>query len=354
MQIESAVPVSGEVDARRGDRHDAHRRRTGSARRPRVRARRRGDGQGREREEPAPLERAVRVPGRFTERTACGAEPCPPVEITVPAGETFDSDDPRRRTTCCRASFGRPVRLEPTGRPRARCTSSTARASTAFADPQGRHGHRRIRSPIVAPGHVLRRRAAARRHHRDAGAPGASSRPTARFSVGRFRPNVVVAVDDATGFVENDWVGHALRFGAEVQASVFLAAPRCVMTTLAQPDLPRDHGVLQTIARHNRFDIPGLGPSSCVGVYALVTTGGTARKRRSRSRSRDDRIRPQPARLLRGRPRVGARRDRHGRRDLVLARHVEQLPRSRPTTAASSSTPACGSRRARTSATTTR
>jgi MOSC domain-containing protein len=51
-----------------------------------------------------------------------------------------------------------------------------------------------------------------------------------------------------------------------------------VMTTLAQADLPRDPAVLQTIARHNRFDIPGLGPSSCVGVYALVTTGGTARQ----------------------------------------------------------------------------
>ena len=53
------------------------------------------------------------------------------------------------------------------------------------------------------------------------------------------------------------------------------------MTTLAQPDLPRDNGVLQTIARHNRFDIPGLGPSSCVGVYALVDRGRYRAARRS-------------------------------------------------------------------------
>ena len=46
------------------------------------------------------------------------------------------------------------------------------------------------------------------------------------------------------------------------------------MTTLAQPELPRDPAVLKTVARHNRLDIPGLGPSSCVGVYALITTGG--------------------------------------------------------------------------------
>jgi hypothetical protein len=50
------------------------------------------------------------------------------------------------------------------------------------------------------------------------------------------------------------------------------------MTTLAQADLPRDLGVLQTIARNNRFDIPGLGPSSCVGVYAVTATGGFVRR----------------------------------------------------------------------------
>lgn len=102
--------------------------------------------------------------------------------------------------------------------------------------------------------------------------------PESTFTPERFRPNVVVAVDGATGFVENDWVSHTVALGADVAASVFLAAPRCVMTTLAQGDLPRDLGVLQAIAKHNRFDIPGLGPSSCVGVYALVTSGGTARR----------------------------------------------------------------------------
>jgi uncharacterized protein YcbX len=99
--------------------------------------------------------------------------------------------------------------------------------------------------------------------------------PTSVFPARRFRPNVVVAVDDANGFPENEWVGRTLAFG-DVRASVFLATPRCVMTTLAQDDLPRDPGVLQSIARHNRFDIPGLGPSSCIGVYALVETGGDA------------------------------------------------------------------------------
>jgi hypothetical protein len=53
-----------------------------------------------------------------------------------------------------------------------------------------------------------------------------------------------------------------------------MSVPRCVMTTLPQDDLPRDKTILQTVTRENRFDIPGLGPSSCVGVYGLVSTGG--------------------------------------------------------------------------------
>jgi MOSC domain-containing protein YiiM len=46
------------------------------------------------------------------------------------------------------------------------------------------------------------------------------------------------------------------------------------MTTLAQPGLPRDIGLLQTVARHNRVDIPGLGQWACAGAYGRVLTPG--------------------------------------------------------------------------------
>jgi hypothetical protein len=47
------------------------------------------------------------------------------------------------------------------------------------------------------------------------------------------------------------------------------------MTTLAQDDLPADKEILRTVNRVNRIDIPGMGPNPCVGVYGLVTSGGT-------------------------------------------------------------------------------
>ena len=45
--------------------------------------------------------------------------------------------------------------------------------------------------------------------------------------------------------------------------------PRCVMTTLAQGDLPRDPGILRTAAQHNQVN---------VGVYASVLQGGNVRR----------------------------------------------------------------------------
>jgi uncharacterized protein len=100
--------------------------------------------------------------------------------------------------------------------------------------------------------------------------------PGSRFDARRFRPNVVVETDDE-GFVETAWQGRALTIG-DVRFSVSFTVPRCVMTTLAQDDLPADREVLRTIAQHNGIDVFGTGtPYPCVGVYADVTSGGTIR-----------------------------------------------------------------------------
>ncbi len=94
--------------------------------------------------------------------------------------------------------------------------------------------------------------------------------PQGRFEVRRFRPNIVVQPSSAgKDFVENSWVGHTLVIGDEVRLSVTGPCARCVMTTLAQGDLPRDPGILRAAAQHNRVN---------VGVYADVMHGGTIRR----------------------------------------------------------------------------
>ena len=91
--------------------------------------------------------------------------------------------------------------------------------------------------------------------------------PQGRFEVRRFRPNIVV--EPASGersFLENDWIGRTLAIGNEVRLSITGPCPRCVMTTLPQGDLPKDPGILRTVAQHNQVN---------VGVYANVLRGGT-------------------------------------------------------------------------------
>jgi uncharacterized protein len=210
---------------------------------------------------------------KYVDAPRAGSE-LPAVRITLPDGGAIDSDDARVHESLSRV-VGRPVRLETESREGA--VIEVYRPDIEGIPEAERDSVRDEPFAIVAPGtffdaaplHVVTTATLARL---------GELAPESRFPAPRFRPNVVVAVGDEPGFVENEWVDHSVSFGAEVRASVFLAAPRCVMTTLAQEDLPRDPAVLQTIARHNRFDIPGLGPSSCVGVYALVTAGGTTRE----------------------------------------------------------------------------
>jgi uncharacterized protein YcbX len=80
----------------------------------------------------------------------------------------------------------------------------------------------------------------------------------------RFRPNVVLDVAGDTP-VEADWIGRDLRLGSDVVLQVHELTERCVMTTLAQLDLPKDPQVLRAIAQYSdaRF-----------GVYADVVCGG--------------------------------------------------------------------------------
>ncbi len=100
-------------------------------------------------------------------------------------------------------------------------------------------------------------------------------RPESRFDERRFRMNVVVDTPE-DGFVENGWTGRSLQIGDSVRLTVLIPDPRCVMTTLAQDDLPTDTEILRTLVRHNRVDVAG-GLYPCAGVYAVVAAAGTTR-----------------------------------------------------------------------------
>jgi hypothetical protein len=101
-------------------------------------------------------------------------------------------------------------------------------------------------------------------------------RPESRFDQQRFRMNVIVD-SKGEGFVENNWVSREISIGDGVRIRIALPDPRCVMTTLAQDELPNDIDVLRTLARHNRVQVGDAGKFPCAGVYAVVETPGMVR-----------------------------------------------------------------------------
>lgn len=92
--------------------------------------------------------------------------------------------------------------------------------------------------------------------------------PEGRFESRRFRPNFVIETPAGiSGFPENDeWTGKVIEIGSEVKLKITGPCGRCVMTTLAQGDLPKDIGILRTASKHNQAH---------VGAYATVLQGGT-------------------------------------------------------------------------------
>jgi uncharacterized protein len=91
--------------------------------------------------------------------------------------------------------------------------------------------------------------------------------PEGRFEVRRFRPNIVLeSASEEKDFIENSWVGMKLIIGEEVVLKVIAPCTRCVMITLPQGDLPKDLGILRTVAKYNQVH---------AGVYASVHQGGT-------------------------------------------------------------------------------
>lgn len=226
----------------------------------------------------------LRFSARFVSEPEPGEAP-PPVEITFPDGSVLRSDD-EGIDAALSAALGRPVRLSAT-------PPDDAEFEELWPDIEG-----------LAPQQFIDDTEARREDSGEAisriglaGLGPASSfldlsvlhvlteqtlgrlrelAPDATFDVQRYRPNLLLSGVGA-GFVENDWPGRTITFGGGPQILVTLSTMRCVMTTLAQGDLPVDAGTLRTIAKHNRVDIPALGTWACAGVYADVAEGGEVR-----------------------------------------------------------------------------
>ena len=124
----------------------------------------------------------------------------------------------------------------------------------------GSDGSSFVRAYDFAPLHLLTTATLARL---------AAAHPDGRFAPQRFRPNFVIATPDAAGFLEDMWIGAELAVGSELRLRVTEPCKRCVTTTVAQDDLPKDPDILKSVVRENQAN---------AGVYAAVLRGGTVRE----------------------------------------------------------------------------
>jgi len=170
---------------------------------------------------------------RFLAPPASAGE-APPVEITLPDGRTVTSES-GEADHALSAWFGHDLRLMPvTERPPGAFPVSLLTTSTLY------------RFEELTPG--------------------------SRFDPRRFRMNLILDTG-APGFLENGWIGRRLGVGAAVSLAVVEPDARCVMTTLAQDDLPDDPDIMRTMMEHNRIPVHGRA-QPCAGVYATVATAG--------------------------------------------------------------------------------
>jgi uncharacterized protein len=180
----------------------------------------------------------------------------PPVQLTLPGGEQLSTEqadlEPRLS-----AFVGRAVQL-------ARQAAGRAKAEAYWPDYEWLGQRNEVVDFRLAPdtffdGATLHIVTTATLHRlRDLS-------PPSEFAAARFRPNFVIHCDDgSTGFPEENWIGQIITMG-DVRLQIDRPSPRCVMTTLAQGNLPKDIEVLRAAVQHNRGN---------VGVYASVVRGG--------------------------------------------------------------------------------
>jgi uncharacterized protein len=88
------------------------------------------------------------------------------------------------------------------------------------------------------------------------------------LDVRRFRPNVLLALDDPDdGLPESHWTGSRVVLG-EAVLDVMMPTVRCVVPSRAQPGFEVDRRITKAVA---------VRAQRCLGVYCGVDTGGTVR-----------------------------------------------------------------------------
>jgi uncharacterized protein YcbX len=81
----------------------------------------------------------------------------------------------------------------------------------------------------------------------------------------RFRPTVLIEVNEGNRFVENEWIGRRLQLGA-MKLKAQEDTKRCGVTFISQPGIEEDPEILRSILRRNKRNL---------GIYCSIEGTGT-------------------------------------------------------------------------------
>jgi uncharacterized protein YcbX len=199
--------------------------------------------------------------------------PLPAIQITLPDGHEVCSHDPDVNAQLS-AAIGREVILSQDVPEKATREANRAEPDDLVTNEQIRQEPIAFAAPPktffdFAPLHILTTATLARLRELS----------TEDFDVRRFRPNVVIEPTEAVvDFVENAWLGGILQFAQGAALRLMDPTPRCVITTLAQADLPQSIGILKTVVKNNALasitQYPGHVFQGVAGLYAVTQSDG--------------------------------------------------------------------------------
>jgi uncharacterized protein YcbX len=84
----------------------------------------------------------------------------------------------------------------------------------------------------------------------------------------RFRPNLLIDLQDGVPFEELNWVGRILRVGDAARVAIIKVDKRCVIITLDPETGESSPGILRCVVHQHE---------KCAGVYGTVLTAGEVR-----------------------------------------------------------------------------
>lgn len=203
----------------------------------------------------------------------------PPVEITLPDGDTITSDD-ERIDNILSESLERPVSLWPRQpaddydhyRRRARVSEQELRAQLDLGPEDPFPDFSTIPKDVLEtlvgfatpPGTYFDTLPISLLTSTSMASLGELT-PDSTIDSRRFRKNIIVdAGPGLTGFPEFDWIDHRLRIGS-VLCDVVMPVSRCVMVVLPQGDLPHERPILRSLAKNTSMNL---------GVYLRVLEPG--------------------------------------------------------------------------------